>query len=83
MLAVLLLFKVIYFSYIVALKCKPTSSSGVSQRKLICCNAGGKTGNVGFTYIERWYVVLHLGLSKYNFDTAWFLSYMLIFVSNV
>lgn len=33
MLAVLLLFKVIYFSYIVALKCKPTSSSGVSQRK--------------------------------------------------
>lgn len=30
--AVLLLFKVLYFSYIMALKCKPTSSSGVNQR---------------------------------------------------
>lgn len=53
-----------------------------TKGKLICCSAGGKTDNVGFTYIERWYVVLHLGLSKYNFDSAWFLSYMLIFVSN-
>lgn len=32
-LAVILLLKVIYFSYIMALKCKPTSSSGVNQTK--------------------------------------------------
>lgn len=49
---------------------------------LICCNVGGKIGNVGFIYIERWYVVFYFGFFKYNFDSVWFLFYMLIFVFN-
>lgn len=42
-----------------------------------------KLAVLDLTYIERWYVVLHVGVFKYDFDNAWFSSHMRTFISNL